>query len=116
VTFATGLFYGGGLSQLAAETIGVAANFLWVFPVAYGFFFVVEKTMGNRVPAQVEIDGLDIPEMGVLGYVSEDPLEVSSAGREHIATHGPGVPTPEQVFNANGLPKQTPQVPTGAAR
>ena len=44
-----GLFYGGGVEQLAAQAIGVAANFLWVFPVAFLCFTLVEKTMGNRV-------------------------------------------------------------------
>ena len=33
---------------------------------------IIEKTIGNRVSAKDEIDGLDIPEMGVLGYVNED--------------------------------------------
>ena len=88
-----GLFYGGGFVQLAAESIGVLANLLWVFPVAWIFFMVVEKTMGNRVPAKVEVDGLDIPEMGVLGYVHEDPIELKTLGEQHIATYGPGVPT-----------------------
>ena len=87
-----GLFYGGGVEQLAAEAIGVAANFLWVFPVAFLCFTVVEKTMGNRVTAKDEIQGLDIPEMGILGYVNEDPVIVQNAGQEHLNTHGPGVP------------------------
>ncbi len=87
-----GLFYGGGLQQLAAEAIGVAANFLWVFPVAFLCFMIVEKTMGNRVSARDEIQGLDIPEMGILGYINEDPVVVQNAGQEHLDTHGPGVP------------------------
>ena len=33
---------------------------------------IVEKTIGNRVSAKAEIEGLDIPEMGVAGYVNED--------------------------------------------
>ena len=87
-----GLFYGGGVEQLAAEAIGVAANFLWVFPVAFLCFMLVEKTMGNRVTAKDEIQGLDIPEMGILGYVNEDPVIVQNAGQEHLNTQGPGVP------------------------
>ncbi|MDR3633643.1 MAG: ammonium transporter, partial [Isosphaeraceae bacterium] len=87
-----GLFYGGSAGQLIAEMIGVAANLCWVFPVALAFFFVVEKTMGNRVPAVVEIGGLDIPEMGVEGYVNEDSVAVQVAGQEHLENHGPGVP------------------------
>ena len=88
----TGLFYGGGTSQLLAQTIGVAANILWVFPVAFLFFFISDKTMGIRVTAKAEIEGLDIPEMGVLGYVNEDPITVKVLGDQHLDTHGPGVP------------------------
>ncbi len=89
----TGLFYGGGTEQLIAQTIGVAANILWVFPVAFLFFFISDKTMGIRVKAKDEIEGLDIPEMGVFGYVNEDPIAVQTIAEEHLSTHGPGVPT-----------------------
>ncbi|MGH7225362.1 MAG: ammonium transporter, partial [Gemmataceae bacterium] len=68
----TGLFYGNS-SQFLAECIGVAANLVWVFAAAYLFFWVVEKVIGNRVSAAVELQGLDVPEMGVLGYINEDP-------------------------------------------
>ena len=101
-----GLFYGGGAGQLLAQAIGVLANFCWVFPVALTFFFIVEKTMGNRVAAKDEIEGLDIPEMGVLGYMNEDTYEVHSAGQEHLSAHGPGVPKTLKVPET--------KVPTGA--
>lgn len=68
----TGLLYGSS-TQLYAELIGIAANIVWVFPVMFIFFWIVEKTIGNRVSAEVEVQGLDIPEMGVLGYINEDP-------------------------------------------
>jgi Amt family ammonium transporter len=67
-----GLFYGGGFGQLAAEAVGVLTNFLWVFPVSLIFFTILDKTMGMRVSAKTEIEGLDIHEMGVPGYVNED--------------------------------------------
>ena len=51
----------------------MAANIVWVFVVAYVFFWIVEKLIGNRVSAEVELQGLDVPEMGVLGYINEDP-------------------------------------------
>jgi Amt family ammonium transporter len=88
-----GLFYGGNMNQLAAEAIGVLANFVWVSISAFVSFMIIEKTIGNRVPAKEEIEGLDIPEMGVLGYMNEDTRAVQVAGEEHLSTHGPGVPT-----------------------
>ncbi len=62
-----GLFYGDA-SQLAAQSIGVLTNIVFVFVSFYAFFKIVEATIGNRVSADAELEGLDIPEMGVLGY------------------------------------------------
>jgi len=62
-----GLFYGAP-SQFVAEVIGVVVCFIWVFVTFYIFFKIVDAILGNRVPAEVELAGLDIPEMGVLGY------------------------------------------------
>jgi ammonium transporter, Amt family len=62
-----GLFYGDA-SQLGAQTIGAITCILFVFTSFYLFFKLVEVTVGNRVPASAELEGLDIPEMGVLGY------------------------------------------------
>jgi Amt family ammonium transporter len=96
-----GLFYGGGAEQLLAQSIGVAANVLWVFPVAFLSFMIIEKTIGNRVPARDEIAGLDIPEMGIAGYIAEDPVIVQNAGHEHLSTHGPGVPSRGAMKNGS---------------
>jgi Amt family ammonium transporter len=62
-----GLFYGDA-SQFVAECVGVVTCFLFVFTSFYLFFKLVEVTMGNRVSADVELEGLDIPEMGALAY------------------------------------------------
>jgi Amt family ammonium transporter len=93
----TGLFYGGGMGQLAAEAIGVLTNVVWVFGMAFVFFTVLDKTMGLRVSAREEIEGLDIHEMGVSGYVEEDTIAVQVAGQEHLTSFGPGVPRPTRT-------------------
>jgi len=41
---------------------------VFVFPVAYGFFRVLDRVIGNRVPAEVEWAGLDSLEMGSDAY------------------------------------------------
>ena len=64
----TGLFYGGGMSQLWAEVIGVTTCFITVSILSFIVYFIIEKTVGNRVSVEVEIEGLDVPEMGVAGY------------------------------------------------
>jgi len=63
-----GLFYGDA-SQFVAELIGVVTCFVFVFIVMYAFFKLTDKIVPLRVKEADEIGGLDIPEMGVLGYV-----------------------------------------------
>jgi ammonium transporter, Amt family len=63
----TGLFYGDA-KQLFAQLINVGVCIGWNVVVAGSIFFILNKLIGNRVPAAVEIAGLDIPEMGAPGY------------------------------------------------
>lgn len=63
-----GLFYGDS-SQLVAQLIAAVSCFAWNFTIAGIFFKLIGKFLGsNRVPAEVELAGLDIPEMGAPGY------------------------------------------------
>ena len=87
-----GLFHGGGVTQLVAQIIGVSANVLWVLPASLVAFGLIGRAIGNRVSARAEVEGLDVPEMGVLGYVSEDTYAVQTAGQDYLAAYGPGVP------------------------
>ena len=77
-----GLFYGDP-SQFVAECVGVAANFVYVGLISLVTFWLVDKIVGLRVDPDAEIEGLDVPEMGVPGYVgikldkfAETPLPV----------------------------------------
>jgi Amt family ammonium transporter len=63
-----GLFYGDA-SQFVAELIGVGANIIFVALIGLVVFKLTDALVGNRVPADAEVDGLDLPEMGVPGYV-----------------------------------------------
>jgi Amt family ammonium transporter len=62
-----GLFYGDA-SQFAAQCIGTLANIIWVFAAAFLLMKIMGATIGNRVSNEVEIQGLDMPEMGVPAY------------------------------------------------
>ncbi len=66
-----GLLYGGGWSQLQAQCVGTLTCFIFVFVLCFIFFKIQDAIQGLRVPATVERDGLDIPEMGVYGYYDE---------------------------------------------
>ena len=63
-----GLFYGGGWSQFVAESIGALVCILFTFAAFYGFFKVVGHLIGNRVPESVELEGLDLAEVGAVAY------------------------------------------------
>jgi Amt family ammonium transporter len=64
----TGLLHGGGFGQLFAEIIGVTVCFVTLALLSLLVYFIAEKLVGNRVSEEVEIEGLDVPEMGVPGY------------------------------------------------
>jgi Amt family ammonium transporter len=63
----TGLFYGDG-SQLVAQLVGIATLVGFVFTLSYAINWALDIIMGQRVSAESEIEGLDLPEMGQLGY------------------------------------------------
>ena len=64
----SGLFYGGGMGQFWAELIGVTTCFVTLALLSIVVYYIAEKLVGNRVDKEVEIEGLDVPEMGVPGY------------------------------------------------
>jgi Amt family ammonium transporter len=64
---ANGLLYGDA-GQFGAQVVGALVCFVWAFGVAWIFFKLYHSIFGMRVPAEVELGGLDIPEMGSTGY------------------------------------------------
>jgi Amt family ammonium transporter len=64
----SGLFYGGGISQLGVQILGAAAAFIWAFGLGLLLFYGIKKTIGLRVTAEEELKGLDIGEHGMEAY------------------------------------------------
>jgi Amt family ammonium transporter len=62
-----GLFYGDP-SQFLAQFIGITANFVYVGLISLIIFKLIDIFVGNRVDKETEMEGLDVPEMGVPGY------------------------------------------------
>jgi len=50
------------------QLIGIAAAFLWTFPVSYILFTVIKNTVGLRVNGQLEEKGLDLHEHDNVAY------------------------------------------------
>jgi ammonium transporter, Amt family len=85
----TGLFYGDA-KQLVAQCVEVVVCVGWNVIVGGIAFFIVGKLVGgNRVSAEVEIAGLDIPEMGALAYPD-------------FQLGGQSVPAPSMATGSNG--------------
>jgi len=77
-----GLLYGDP-TQFFAQCIGITANFIYVGLVSLLVFKLIDLVVGNRAEPAAEIEGLDVPEMGVIGYCgvkmdkhSETPFSV----------------------------------------
>ena len=64
----TGLFYGGGISQLWTQIVGVVAVFIFVTITSGALFYGIKSTVGLRVPPEEELEGLDVVEHGAPGY------------------------------------------------
>ena len=62
-----GLFYGDP-GQLVAQLIGVATLIGFVFVFSFVINWLIDAVVGQRVGAKAEMEGLDLPEMGALGY------------------------------------------------
>ncbi len=71
-TAVTGLFYGQPL-QFVAQLIGVATNFIVVGGLAFIIYKLINLITPMRVSSDVEIGGLDVPEVGCPGYVGDLP-------------------------------------------
>ncbi|MEE8398689.1 MAG: ammonium transporter [Desulfobacterales bacterium] len=69
-TLAAGLFHVNGISLkvIGVQLLGIGACFLWVFPLAYILFKLIDKTMGLRVSKEEELEGLDVVEHGGSAY------------------------------------------------
>jgi Amt family ammonium transporter len=84
----TGLFYGGG-TQIIAQVLEAVSVAVVVFGLSYALFTALKRMGLMRSRAEDEIGGLDLPEMGSLGYVAGD---ISVPGGEVVH-----VPTPATV-------------------
>ena len=84
----TGLFYGDA-SQLVAQLVGVSTLVGFVFGFSYALNWVLDIFLGHRVSAESEVAGLDLPEMGQLGYpefvFTPEPAMMTTAAQAAVA-------------------------------
>jgi Amt family ammonium transporter len=75
--FATdgGLFFGGGISMLLTQIYGVVGFGAMVFTLSLVAWFVLKNTLGIRVSAAEETEGLDMGEHGMDAYPGFVPTQ-----------------------------------------
>jgi len=66
--YGAGLFYGGGFTQLGPQLMGVVMVAAYVAVASFIFWSICKATVGMRVPAEEETNGLDIGEHGMEAY------------------------------------------------
>jgi len=66
-----GLFYGGGLEQLAVQGLMLVIILAWVSITTAAVFAGLKYTIGLRVTPEEEIEGLDVLEHGLSGYAPD---------------------------------------------
>lgn len=76
----SGLLVGGGINQLLVQAVGALMVAAWVIVTSGITFAVLKATIGLRVSAEEEVEGLDVLEHGAPGYgpdtVSSVPLGI----------------------------------------
>lgn len=65
-----GLFYGGGVSLLVSQVIGIVICVATVLSISFVVFSIIKKTMGLKVEHHEEVDGLDVIEHGASAYIN----------------------------------------------
>ena len=63
-----GLFYGGGSALLGKQALGVGMVAGYSFIVTLILGFIIEKTIGFRIPRDAEIEGIDLSEHAETAY------------------------------------------------
>jgi Amt family ammonium transporter len=79
-----GLFFGGGASLLGVQLIGIIAVGAFTFIASGATWLVIKKTLGMRVSAAEELEGLDIGEHGNAAYPDFAIAASSVAGEEQV--------------------------------
>ncbi|MFI3253556.1 MAG: ammonium transporter [Eubacteriales bacterium] len=105
-----GLVYGNGASLLMVQVIGVLAVAAWVTVTMGVVFSVIKATVGLRVSAHEEINGLDVEEHGLItSYADFMPVTEgpTSAPVTAAATETVAVSTTIPAGESSGITKVT---------
>jgi ammonium transporter, Amt family len=102
-TTGNGLFFGGGAGLLMAQLAGILGVGVFVFVISMIFWQILKATIGIRVLAEEEIEGLDVGEHGNIAY--PDFVTVTARGAAIVDAAG-GVVQGSAAYPAAELSKR----------
>ncbi|OMH37166.1 ammonium transporter [Tersicoccus sp. Bi-70] len=86
---ATGLFYGGGLTQLGLQAIGAFSVLIYSLVVAFVLAWLISKTVGFRISEEHEMTGVDLTQHAETAYQYNEPggnFHAGQPGRHLVRT------------------------------
>ncbi|MFE9205814.1 ammonium transporter [Micromonospora sp. NPDC007230] len=90
-----GLLVGGNATLLGKQVLGALIVTVYSFAVAYALGFVIDKTIGFRVSAEAEVEGIDVAEHAESAYDLSPTTGGSAGGAFAMAGIGAAKPAPE---------------------
>ncbi|MEY9839024.1 ammonium transporter [Streptacidiphilus sp. EB103A] len=97
----SGLFYGGGFTQLGRQALGVVVVGVYSFVLAYVIGLAIDKTIGFRVSEDVEVAGIDQAEH------AESAYDFSAVGAALSNALAPSAPATESADEDEAAPAGT---------
>ena len=97
----SGLFYGGGFTQLGRQALGVVVVGVYSFVLAYVIGKAIDKTIGFRVSEDVEVAGIDQAEH------AESAYDFSAVGAALSNALAPSAPATESADEDEAAPAGT---------
>ncbi|HEX3019350.1 MAG TPA: ammonium transporter [Chitinispirillaceae bacterium] len=95
-----GLLFGGGFSQFGIQVTGVLTAFAWSFGLSMILFLLIKATIGIRVTAEEEIQGLDIGEHGMEAYHGFQIFTTEDVGTSPLVVVKPKITNGKQKVTA----------------
>ncbi|MGC1215212.1 MAG: ammonium transporter [Micromonospora sp.] len=90
-----GLLVGGDATLLGKQALGALIVTLYSFVIAYALGFAIDKTIGFRVSAEAEVEGIDVAEHAESAYDLSPTTGGSAGGAFAMAGIGATRPAPE---------------------
>ncbi|MGF1511513.1 MAG: ammonium transporter [Myxococcota bacterium] len=86
----SGLLFGGGFGLLGVQCIGILAVGAFVLSLSFGAWMLLRSSMGIRVDAEHEFEGLDMSEMRMRAYAGDAAQGIRARDAEQAPPEAQG--------------------------